>query len=224
MAVSEARAEHEALARRDEEFAAWVEAITTYRGEIDAEHAQRFIETFRRLAIRLNSEPPPALPEASLSLIRRLIIEALERAVATERPVDLLDSLLVRAEGIRHVIRDVLDGDVPVNPDDAAAIVRQIEEWLPSISQREIAVILGTSPRSIQRWASTRISPSRRALLAARLIALLRHGWSPEGVVAWFMRPRRELDHHAPIELLDDAAREHDLLELARAGRAQHAG
>jgi hypothetical protein len=223
MSVTEAQAAHEVLVQQDAEIAEWVQAILEHGGEADAEQAQRFIATYDRLTTRLNSEPPPALPEQAVSTIRKLIIQGME-AERRDRPIDLLNDLLVCAEGIRHVIRDVLDGDVPVDPQDAAALIQQIEEWLPGINRVEIAALLGTTPRTLQRWASSRPTPTPRAVLVARLVALLRHGWTAPGVVAWFTRTRRDLGNQTPLEVLSDPARERDLLELARAGRAQHAG
>ena len=38
----------------------------------------------------------------------------------------------------------------------------------------------------------------------ARLVAILRHAWTDEGVVAWFYRPRKDLDARKPIELIDE--------------------
>lgn len=222
MSVSEARADHDALAQRDAELASWIETGANHVGEVDGESAQRFVETYRRLTERLNAEPPPVLSEAAISTIRKLIIEGMSRAADPARPADVLDGLLINAEGIRHVIRDTLDGDVPVDERDAAALLSQLEGWLPGVSQGEIAELLGVSRRTIQRWGTSHSSPTARAVLAGQLVALLRHGWSPAGVVAWFSRPRRDLGHRRPIDLLDDPAHEQALIGLARAGRAQH--
>jgi hypothetical protein len=45
---------------------------------------------------------------------------------------------------------------------------------------------------------------THRMQLAARVIAVLRHGWTDQGVVAWFHRARPDLAGARPIELLDD--------------------
>ena len=66
------------------------------------------------------------------------------------------------------------------------------------------------------------MAPSRRLVMVARLVALLRRGWTPEGVVAWLYRPRRELGERSVLDAIDDAALEQDILGLARHGRAQH--
>ncbi|HEX2161523.1 MAG TPA: hypothetical protein VHF88_06855, partial [Thermoleophilaceae bacterium] len=61
-----------------------------------------------------------------------------------------------------------------------------------------------------------------RLTLVARLVSILRHAWTPAGVVAWFDRPRRELDGRAPRELLDDPANERILIATARSSRNQY--
>jgi hypothetical protein len=57
----------------------------------------------------------------------------------------------------------------------------------------------------------------------AALVAVLRHDWTEDGIVAWFNRPRRDLDGRAPIALLDDPNSEQALLSAARSSRSQYA-
>ncbi|MGA9875421.1 MAG: hypothetical protein WBQ21_06390, partial [Solirubrobacteraceae bacterium] len=99
-----------------------------------------------------------------------------------------------------------------------------LEQALPRVNRRELTELLGTSERSIQRTlASTvAVAPSRRLVMVARLVELLRRGWTPEGVVAWFHRTRPELGERSVLDAIDDAALEQDILGLARHGRAQH--
>lgn len=136
--------------------------------------------------------------------------------------LDVLDRLLVRIEVIRHIIRDAIDEHVSGIGDDAAAVVAQLEQWLPSIPQHEIARLAGVDRRTVARWAKEHRPPRRRLQLVAQLVAVLRHSWTEEGVVAWFDRPNRELGDRRPIAVLDDAARERDLLMAARATRSQY--
>ena len=51
---------------------------------------------------------------------------------------------------------------------------------------------------------------------------LLAETFTPEGALAWFDRPRRDLGGAAPIDLLDDPAAHDALLDAARRGRAGH--
>ena len=51
---------------------------------------------------------------------------------------------------------------------------------------------------------------------------MLRHAWTPKGVLAWYHRPRRDLGGKAPLELLDDPGSERLLLSAARDSRTQY--
>lgn len=144
------------------------------------------------------------------------------RATQTNEPLDAYDKLLLNTEAIRHLVRDALDGHVRGGEDNVGAMVEQLTQWLPRVSQPELAQLMGISTRQLQRWATSHAAPSRRAQLVARLIAVLRRSWTPEGVVAWFYRPRPSLNGQAPVDVLSDAAYEQELLLAVRQGRAQH--
>jgi transcriptional regulator with XRE-family HTH domain len=144
------------------------------------------------------------------------------RATQTSEPLDAYDKLLLNTEAIRHLLRDAVDGHVRGCEDRVGAMVEQLTQWLPRVSQAELAQLMGVSTRQFQRWATSSAAPSRRAQLVARLVAILRRSWTPEGVVAWFYRPRPSLDGHAPVDVLSDPAYEQELLLAVRRGRAQH--
>lgn len=144
------------------------------------------------------------------------------RATQTNEPVDAYDKLLLNTEAMRHLLRDALDGHVRGGEDNIGAMVEQLTQWLPRVSQAELAQLMGVSTRQFQRWATSDAAPSRRAQLVARLIAILRRSWTPEGVVAWFYRPRPALEGKEPIDVLSDPAYEQELLLAVRQGRAQH--
>lgn len=144
------------------------------------------------------------------------------RATQTNEPLDAYDKLLLNTEAIRHLVRDAVDGHVRGGEDNVGAMVEQLTQWLPRVSQSELAQLMGISTRQLQRWATSSAVPSRRAQLVARLIAVLRRSWTPEGVVAWFYRPRPSLNDKAPVDLLGDAAYEQELLLAVKQGRAQH--
>lgn len=186
-------------------------------------HVQRFRRTARRAAIGLSATLPPDLDPEALAEIRRLILEGI--AVLEEgdgaRPLDLADDFLVRAEAIRQYVRDALDEHLDVDEGNAGAVANRLVEWLPRVSQQEIARLAGISPRQFQRWRSGGGPAPRRLQLVARLVALLRRAWTPEGVVAWFDRPRPELGGKRPVEVLDDPSLERSLVVAVRQGRAQ---
>ncbi len=211
------------LRRGDRQVEAWQAELLRSGERIDAAVLERLELTARTWASRLNDAPPPTLGPSALSEIRRIIIGGYERVLdADGRPLDVVDDLMIRAEAIRHVFRDSLDADVGVATGDAHVAMDMLDGWLPGVRGVELAELLDRSPRQVQRWRSTGGVAPRRLELVVRLVALLRHGWTPNGIIAWFRRPRAELGGAAPISLLDDEDAGHDLVEAARRGRAQH--
>lgn len=226
-------AEHDRLERIEVElgdlvrrFAADV-ALAAPADQVDASFgsfADRMQQTVDRL-MSLNGElheddfDPRALAE-----FRGILIETIQAATQADpdRPLDAVDSLLVHAEQLRHIVRDALDGHV--EGVTVSEVLTEIRQWLPDARLRDLAVLLDRSERQIQRWSSSQSVAPRRLRLVVRLVALLRHGWTAQGIVAWFSRPRSDLGGRAPIEVLDDPGREADLLAAARRGRAQHGG
>lgn len=209
----------------------WIERTITdlerARGEpreFDPAFAGRFRETTRRLSKRLNEELPPDLDSQAVAEIRGIIVDTLHSLdeIDEERPWDGVEVVVLKAEAIRHIVRDALDVHVGSDGNDARALAKTLEEWLPRVTQLEQARLLDISPRQLQRWKREGGPASRRLRLVTRLVALLRRAWTPEGVVAWFDRPRRELEGKAPIEVLDDPRFEQALMTAVRQGRAQH--
>lgn len=192
--------------------------------EVDQTYLDRFEETARRL-VDLNEDlheedfDPRALAE-----FRGIIIGAVKvvNDADPSRPLDTVDSLLIHAEQLRHIVRDAMDGHVGGAGQDTKAVMESLKATLPAIRQVELAALLGKSQRQIQRWTSRETPPPRRLEVVARIAALLRHGWTPDGVVAWFFRPRPDLGGRKPVDLLDDPGREGELIAAARRGRAQH--
>ncbi|HEX2393170.1 MAG TPA: hypothetical protein VHI77_09655 [Solirubrobacterales bacterium] len=192
---------------------------------VDPSYVDRFRETARRL-LELNDElheddfDPRALAE-----FRGIIINAIKDVEDADpsRPLDTIDSILIRAEQLRHLVRDAMDGHVGGIGQSSEEVMENLHQTLPSIRRAELAALLGRSQRQVERWAAQSGPPPRRLELVARIAALLRHSWTEAGVVAWFFRPRPELRGKKPVDLLEDPARELDLLTAARRGRAQHA-
>lgn len=192
--------------------------------EVDPSFVDRFRETARRL-IDLNDElheddfDPSALAE-----FRGIIINAIRDVdeADPERPLDTIDSLLIYAEQLRHIVRDAMDGHVGGSGRSSREVMESLRDCLPSVRQVELAALLGRSQRQVQRWATQEGGAPRRLELVARIAALLRHSWTEDGVVSWFFRPRADLRGKKPVDLLDDPDREVDLITAARRGRAQH--
>lgn len=216
--------ERNQLEALDEQIERWIAAIRDEAESIDPEQVQLIVKTAKRLAHRLDENLPPSLDPAALAEIRGILlggIRRLEEESDETRPLDTLDDFVVRAESIRHIIRDALDEDIGVNAADASALIALLSEWLPRVTRKQLAELAGVDVRTVQRWVRDGGVAPRRLYIVAKLAAILRHGWTPEGVVAWFYRPRHDLEGTPPIELLDQPAFEQALIVAAREGRAQ---
>jgi hypothetical protein len=197
--------------------------------EVDGAWAERWREVSDRLRnLRAELEPDDFDREQVVLLLDTLlqIRELLDREGALE-DLDVLDRLLIRLERIRHVVRDALDEHVSGIASDTGLVLGEVERWLPGIPDRVIAGLLGVDRRTLSRWKHLSGSdrPPRRGLrVFARLVAILRHSWDEEGIIAWFQRPRRDLGGRRPAALLNDPSAESLLLSAARSGRNQYAG
>jgi hypothetical protein len=192
---------------------------------IPADYLDRWQHTASRLSDAINRSVPPSLDPEQVAEIRGELLEMLQRVADhdPERPMDSVEAALLGLEAIRHVVRDAMDQQAP-GEGDARALVHSLQETLPRVGRKDLAELLGISDRSIQRILAspTPVEPSRRLEVVAKLVSLLRRGWTPEGVVAWFHRPRVELGERSVLEAIDDADSERAIFELARHGRAQH--
>lgn len=217
------RQDREELERLDERIEGLLRDVGEKVDAIDPAFVEGWVETLRGYALRLSDTPPRALGTEAVSEIRKIVLQGIAaQDEFSGRPLDQLDDAMVRAEAVRHILRDALDADVGVDEDDARALVDRLSTWLPRIPQRELARLAGISIRQLQRWVKLGGVSPRRLQIVSRLVALLRLGWTPEGVVSWFDRPRRDLGGQKPIDVLDDPVFEHDLIEAARRGRAQY--
>jgi uncharacterized protein (DUF2384 family) len=150
------------------------------------------------------------------------IRDQLDRDDASEN-LDVCDQLMIMLERIRHVVRDALDEHVNGVAGDVGVVMAEIEHWLPHVPDQTIARLVGVDRRSLSRWRGQGGQPRRNLRVFARLVAILRHNWDEEGVIAWFERPRRDLDDRRPATLLADPNAEDELLSAARSGRNQYA-
>ena len=191
----------------------------------DDEYYERWRDTATELSTLINRQMPPALDPEEVAEIRGDLIEIFTNLARydTSRPLDSVDTTMVHMEAIRHVVRDAIDGHVAPEQ-DARVLLRVLEDKLPRITRTDLGKLLGTSDRSIQRAlkADHAVEPSRRLVIVARLVELLRRAWTPEGVIAWFFRPRSELENMTPFEVLDNPEAERRILSAAKQGRAQH--
>jgi hypothetical protein len=223
-----ALAERTELEQFNEVVDLWQERVSRALAEVpvaDGDVFERWAETVRQLSEAIDHAVPPSLHAEEVAEIRGDLLAIVQSVLAHDprRPLDSYEQALLHLEAIRHVIRDALDQHVP-GETDARALIAGLEHALPRVGRRELAHLLGTSDRSLQRILASRtaVEPTRRLLLVARLVELLRRGWTPEGVVAWLGRPRPALDGASVLDAIDDPMREQDVLALVRGARAQH--
>jgi hypothetical protein len=190
----------------------------------DLAYTERFVRTAQRLSSQVNKELPPDLDPEALAEIRGHLINGLEalNEIDENRPLDSIDSFVVHAEAVRHIVRDALDGQARGDEADAGELLEGLSMQLPGVTRKELSELIGVGERQVQRLAKGGSRPSDRLRLVSRLVALLWRAWTPAGVVAWFYRRRRDLDGSPPIDVLDDPDYERSLMIAARQGRAQH--
>jgi small subunit ribosomal protein S1 len=191
---------------------------------IDREKAVPWVETARRLSVRVSNDLPAQLDADAAAEVRRIIINILDELalVNLDAPLDVVGRFFTQLEAIRQIVRDAREMRADFSESDARALVAYLQQALPRVTQADQAKLAGMSTRHLQRLAKGKGMPPYQLVLAARLVKLLRPIWNPQGVVAWFYRERSELDGHAPIDLASDPGFEMLLLGLARQGRAQH--
>jgi uncharacterized protein (DUF2384 family) len=220
------------LGRADEELQdlkdGFVDAISKLQDhpEVDGSFRERLETIDERLGALRDSLRLEDLDKAQLFEFHGALWEVNRLLRGEEGPpanLDVIDRLLIAIERVRHVIRDALDEHVVGLPTDAGLVAGELKRWLPNTSNETIARLVGVDRRTLNRWTKEHRKPPRRLQLVAHLVAILRHNWTEEGIVAWFDRPRRSLDGKKPIALLDDAGAEEKLLSEARAGRSQDA-
>jgi transcriptional regulator with XRE-family HTH domain len=228
--------EREQLERLEGEIERWQTALNedlettaassgTPEHPIDPAYAERFVETARRLSSQVHKEVPPDIDPEALAEIRGHIIDGLQalNELDEKRPLDSVDTFLVHAESVRHIVRDALDGQPDGDESSGKELLEGLSQQLPGITRKQLGELIGVGERQIQRLAKDEDRPpSRRLQLVARLAALLARAWTPAGVVAWFYRQREDLDGRSPIDVLDDPDYERALMLAARRGRAQH--
>jgi hypothetical protein len=216
-----------ALLEADDELSGLQAALeaAAQSNAIDHDAVDRLRETAHEAVARVNANLPMHIDADTRDEIRRRLLEMLTLKLEEGGLLDLADRVLIDAEAVRHVVRDLLDEQPPVELRDEGATIRMLEEWLPGLTVGQLSELADVSVRQLQRRRRDGGGvASPRLQLVARLVAILRHAWTDRGVVAWFAKPHPELDGKAPMELLDDPQRERDLLLLARAGRVQGAG
>jgi transcriptional regulator with XRE-family HTH domain len=187
---------------------------------------ERWFEHLRSEIIEVARSP--AWRDHDLTTELLLTLEDLRRAI--EDDPDALDEgwhVRLPMHLMRVVVQAMLrqiDHEAIDDPVYAAKLV--IEEFR-HIEAREVARLLGVTPKSVANWRRGRVeqikrNPARISLIG-QLVSELRNSWTPRGVLMWFDAPREQLRGRTPRELIDadvaNATRR--LVPLARGGRAQ---
>lgn len=192
--------------------------------EVDGAHQERWTTILDRVrALRTELQPQDYDKEQVTQLFETLFDI---RDLMEQQPhdLDLIDRLLISVERVRHVIRDALDEHIAGVANDVGLVIEELDRLLPGVKQDDLAELVGVDRRTLTRWAKKSGAPRQRLRTVARLVAILRHNWTEEGIIAWFHRPRRDLDGRTPLSVLRDANYdEQSLIMAARAGRSQYA-
>lgn len=209
----------------DDVVAAFSEALDEVgsRPEVDNSIRERLDDVANRLKDLQPGMKTLDFTAEQWAAILDSILEVDRAARSDLGDLDRFEQMLLGVERVRQIIRDALDEFTGGEAVGRGALIRLLEERLPGTSRGELADLLGVNPRTISRWAAQDGEPSYRLALVAKLVQILRHAWTPAGVVAWFHKPRVRLGGKTPIGLLDDPGMEHDLLGEARGGRNQYA-
>lgn len=223
----------ERLEKLDREVSAlqrmFLEAVEEVRRapETDDSFDARWIETaerLKKLRVAIRPEDYDKNQFATLATAMLDIRDQLDRLDREEDgKLDVCDSLMILLEQVRHVVRDALDEHVTGVADDVGLVMHDLDEWLPNTPDRTIADLLEVDRRTLSRWRGQAGEPRRGLRIFARLVAILRHNWDEQGIVAWFDRPRRDLGGRRPATVLLDPNYEDELIGAARAGRSQYA-
>jgi uncharacterized protein (DUF2384 family) len=205
----------------------FIEAVEHVRQapEADDSYEERWNEITRRLKdLRHGIEAEDYDKEQLATLTGTLLDmrDQLDREDASWN-LDVCDQLMIMLERIRHVVRDALDEHVSGVSGDVGIVMQDLDHWLPQVPDQTIARFVGVDRRTLSRWRGQGGQPRRNLRVFARLVAILRHNWDEEGIIAWFERPRRDLGGRRPATLIDDPNAEADLISAARSGRNQYA-
>lgn len=135
------------------------------------------------------------------------------------------------AEQVAHIMDlfDVLKREIEHSViDDPRMAAQFVAKEMKDVDQKELAHLLGfASDRSLRDLRANKVREIRknpeRVMLVAQLVYDLRYAMRPNGILAWFGRPRYQLDGKAPIDLINKnpSAAVEPLRALARGVRGQ---
>lgn len=163
-------------------------------------------------------------PDAA-AIVLTSAIEAQHAALRADEP-DARNALRLALGRMLYALTQLAEG----GPVSAERDPKEVARWLvehAEVPQTEIAGLLGTPVRTLQRWISDApTAPSgedaARLRLIAQLFAQLRHVFTPAGAVRWLRAPNGHLDGRVPVEVVaQDPVQAAALVEHARSLRFQ---
>jgi putative toxin-antitoxin system antitoxin component (TIGR02293 family) len=193
--------------------------------EVPDEVTRRLDDELRRMADVRSDVRPDDFDRDQLATAFQAMLDMRDLVDRREHRMDLdtLDGLLVAVERFRHVIRDAIDENVPGLAQATAVVVQQLEEWLEGTPKTRLAELLGITVRTLHRWESRPDPPNHRLATVAKLVSVLRHAWTPDGILAWFQRPKPELGNRRPVDLLEQPEEAAALVAAAQSMRSMYA-
>ena len=205
----------------------FIEAVELLRRapEADDSFEERWQEIARRMKGLRDGIRAEDYDKEQLATLAGTLLDIRDQLDRSDAPgnLDVCDQLMIMLERIRHVVRDALDEHVDGISGDVGVVMADLERWLPHVPDQTIAKLVGVDRRTLSRWRGQGGQPRRNLRVFARVVAILRHNWDEEGIIAWFERSRRDLGGRRPATLLADPNAEDELISAARAGRNQYA-
>lgn len=150
---------------------------------------------------------------------------ACDKGLRAETDEIIASRVRLGLERLRQALRDLIDEAPTKDGRPAKHVARWLAEHV-TVSQAQLATLLGVSPRTLQRWlsetdpASPEADDEVRLRAVAQVVSHLRHVFTGPGVVRWFERPHPHLAGKAPMTLLSDATDIPTLLRLASLSRS----
>lgn len=164
-------------------------------------------------------------PTDQIALEPFFLANALEAVTATWVALESHDRRGARlaVERLRQTLNDMAEAATVGPTTDRGEVVSWLSTQLRDIPLAELAALVGTSPRTWQRWLTGEAEPrgeqADRLRSLAQTVAHLRHAFTAAGCLAWLRRPHPDLDDRPPIELLADPLTQRDVIDTAAGAR-----